>query len=251
MTRTKLLSGLLALALLFAPNFAFAAIAFDNSTTNTSSGTSITISNFAVAATNPFLTVVVSNWGASTDLVTGITYNGVAMTLLSGASTKIENGNPTEGYMTVYYLAGQSGTHNIVISSSGAGIGASSGISVASYTGVNQASPIDSSAVHTYPSNTTAPSVSTTVVASNAWAISMEADGNGSGESVDSPFTLRLSPQTYIRYADSNGTVPTGSLTAQWHNGSAQASVSVFSIAPAVTASVATSFGTVTTFGDW
>ena len=105
------------------------AIAFDNSTTSTSTGTSITITSFAVAATNPFIIVTIADWAAVASIVTGVTFNGVSMTNLANWTAKIENGNVPEGWFSTYYITGQSGTHNIVISSTGAGISASSGIS--------------------------------------------------------------------------------------------------------------------------
>lgn len=215
------------------------AIAFDNAVTSVSTGTSITLTSYAVGASNPFLCVAVANWAAATDLVTGITFNGVAMTIDSTVSGIIENGNAPKGYYSVYTLVGQSGTHDIVISSSGAGIGAASGIWVASYTGVDQTNPINAHArTATVGVNVSTLAVAVVTTTDQCWVINGEGDGSGSGTSVNAPFTIRQSPQTYIRMADTNAPVSTGLTTATWNYPSSMSTIWAMAIAPSATAQV-------------
>jgi hypothetical protein len=212
----KKLLLILPILFLWFPSVTHAAIAYDNSTTSTGTGTSVTISNYTVGSSNPLLVVAVANWIQQTDVITGITFNGVAMTLDSNVSGIIQNGNPTKGYYSVYTLTGQSGTGNIVISASGAGITAASGIWVSSYTGVAQTSFIDAEATNSCTVCGNQFSWSLTVNTANSWVISGEGDGSGTNIAVASPFTKRLSPQTYINMADTNGPVSAGSVTATW-----------------------------------
>ena len=210
-------------------------VAFDNSATSTATG-SPTIS-YTVTGSNPLLIVAIANWAPASgaDLITGVTYNGVSMTRNSTMSGTIENGNTPKGFLSFYYIVGQSGTHNVIISTSGAGISASSGIILISYSGVDQTTPINVSGRTASSSNLTSTSVTINIPDANSWLGSILTDGNGSGEAVVSPLTnIRVSPQTYINFGDSGGTVASGNETAQWNYNSAPSTVVGFGIKPAV-----------------
>lgn len=89
--------------------------AVDNSADlGTSSGVSSKTVSFAINNTNALLVVCVTG-DTTSDLVTGVTYNGVAMTLV----TK-KHGTAALHWIYMFYLLNpMTGTHNVVISASG------------------------------------------------------------------------------------------------------------------------------------
>lgn len=100
-------------------------------------------------------------YGHTEDVTTGVTYNGDALTLINKVMDNYR-------WLYLYYLvAPDTGTHNIVVTNStGSGI---LGMA-ASYTDVNQTSPIDNSAIG---DNATGASLTTniTTTADNAWLV--------------------------------------------------------------------------------
>lgn len=147
------------------------AIAFDNGSSGNATGTSLTIAH-TCTGTNLVLRSWVVQADNGSDTVTGATYNGVAMTLL----TKFEglNSGGNDAFFYLFELVNPStGVHNVVFSSSASHflVGAN-----ASYTGAQQ-SPVYSGAGQTDRIVTTVPtlssiSVSTSAltIANNAWA---------------------------------------------------------------------------------
>lgn len=113
------------------------AIAFDAATQGSnSSGASYTFAHTVSASDNRVLFVsCIGNAVASPDNITGATYNGVAMTLLDKS-----NASGDRWQYTFFLIAPATGTHNVVITSSGApdNIYAPDAIS---YIGVKQSSP--------------------------------------------------------------------------------------------------------------
>jgi len=102
---------------------------------------------------------------STSNLVTGATYNGVAMTQI-GPGVK----TPGARWINVFWLVGPAtGAHNIVVSASSSIVLA--GVS-ASYTGVAQTGQPDTS---TSSTGTTSPFTQTSLasVAANCWAIAM------------------------------------------------------------------------------
>jgi len=151
-----------------------------------------------------FLVVHVATYkSGSGDIVTGVTYNGVSMTLLNQETAQTE----VETYM--FYLANPaSGSNTVSIKHpSNNYIWGIAG----SYTGVDQTTPIDSSASGTTSGSTSITST-TTVVASNCWLIggfentnNMTTAGAGTTRRLLTSHSL-----PWTSYGDSNGTVGTG-----------------------------------------
>jgi len=137
------------------------AIAFDAATDgNTVTSTSLTYSH-TVTGSNPFL-VVGTLGSTTTDKISGVTYNGVAMTKLN--SYHIDT---TDRWLSAWYLANPAtGAHNVVVTSSSSDFIASS---AASYTGVSAV--VDSSATSTNTTSTGDLPNATTTVKDNSWHI--------------------------------------------------------------------------------
>lgn len=146
----------------------------------------------------------VSTFGAvGSDTVTGVTYNGVAMTLVKTLLT------PTDGrYLGAWVLMNPaSGANNVVISVSS---GDTYGMAV-SYTGTAQTGQPDSFG---FNSNTFTSSLttSTNVVASNCWNVYLNRAAYFPPPVAGTGATLRSANATYGQgIFDSNGTVGTGS----------------------------------------
>lgn len=114
---------------------------FDNSTLGTiaASESSLTFAHAVAAGSNRILLVFVGKEGTAT--VTGVTYNGVAMTLIDPPGTIDEN---TLTGLEVYRLvAPATGTNNVVVTMS-TNIGGLDRVTAvaASFTGVDQTNPI-------------------------------------------------------------------------------------------------------------
>jgi len=118
------------LALFFLlPNYSHAAIALNATSTGSTSSTSLTVAQACNGTDRLLVTGVVTT--PTTDIVTGVTYNGAALT----RSATTDYGGVAREYL--YYLINpSSGTNNIVVSISGGAtlIQAHS----ACYTGVSQ-----------------------------------------------------------------------------------------------------------------
>lgn len=190
------------------------AIAFDAATNDSFTvGTSHTFSH-TVTGSNPVLLVGVqgdNSTGADTG-ITGVTYNGVAMTLVDVVWRGV-------GKRACYLwrLAGPAtGAHNVVISASSSVF--IQGYSV-SYTGVDQTTPIDSHNT-TSGSSGTSLTASTTVVAANCWLVMFgQVDAGAQGQPTAGTGTTRRAQDTDFTSCgvfDSAGTVSTGSQSLQF-----------------------------------
>ncbi len=131
----RLLYSFTFVLLYFFTSPAYGAVAYDNSATQDGDGVgSITLVNFAVAATNPLVLCSVAQRGGSAD-ISGVTYNSVAMTQVGSSIIQY-----TDYILSLWRLTGQSGTHNAVATYSGTpthGV-----LACMSFTGVDQASPV-------------------------------------------------------------------------------------------------------------
>lgn len=181
------------------------AIAYDTSGAATfGSASSKTWSHTMSATANGMLVAYVYQNNA-TDTLSGVTYNGVAMTQIR----KQLNANSI-GYAYLYYLVGPATGANNVVATNGSST-YMEGVSV-SYTGVAQTGTIDSSNGNTASSSTL--SVSTTVVASNCWVLGLgRGDNAGGGANGLSGVasTNRYNTSGFLFFDDSNTTVSTGS----------------------------------------
>jgi len=199
------------------------AIAYDTSSTTNAvnPGTSLTWAH-TCTGDNRILFVCARNGHAEGERITGITYDGVAMTKID--SYTVGSGEPT---IVLYYLVAPSiGSDNIVVSSSSGYIQAAA----ASYTGASQANIPDSKAEGGVL-NTSSYSLSTTTVADNCWLV-MAACGSLIGKTMAAGTTKRQD-QVY----DSNGAkTSAGSYSLGFTGGDAETDVScvIASFAPAI-----------------
>jgi len=184
------------------------AIAFDNSTLGPGSGaaqSSLSWSHTTGSGSNRVLIVALNVGEVSSDPITGVTYNGVAMT--RGASDYYWTG--PMNWLSIWYLVNPpSGTYTVVASCSSAYymVGGS-----ASYSGVAQTGFPDNSANHAQAGATTN-TVSLTTGASNCWTAAVFADYSGTAMSAGSGTTLRqyqVASAGHFGFAltDSNGAV--------------------------------------------
>jgi hypothetical protein len=192
-----------------------AAIAFDASTDLTqTTATSLTYAH-TITGSNP---VVVTGTRVCSSTVSGITWNGVAMS--AGATNSAAGGTGCED--TIYYLkAPTTGTHNTVVS-----VNASSDIAAAtwSYTGADQTSPAGgSNTVDVSSANSVTLNITTTC--DNAW-LTAYGDNAGGGYSPAAGTTRRnpLAGGNAKFGVDSNGAkTPTGSYSLGLTSAGAQA----------------------------
>ncbi len=139
----------------------FGAIAFDNNASASSSSSTTVSTSMTVSGDNRILFVAVSDFGG--DTVTGVTFNGDSLTQID----KVEISSGDHQYL--YYLVGaDNGTHTL--QATRGSTTSTFKIEAASYTGVNQVSPILNSISERDISTGT---VSTTLntVSDNSWTI--------------------------------------------------------------------------------
>lgn len=171
------------------------AINFDTSSITTGSGTSTTIS-YPCTGTNRILFVSTASLVQTS---TGVTYNGVSMTLID---SYIDSGSV--GHAMYYLVNPASGSNNIVVSWSAATINAI--VIGASYTGALQVSPIDTSGKVTVAVNTTSYTQSLTTSADNEWGVWLlrEASGVAPSNTANTVQRQRDSVQYGEIWADTN-----------------------------------------------
>lgn len=139
------------------------------------------------------------NTGVAIDDITGATYAGVSMTLISKTFVLADR------YRYLFYLvAPATGANNVVISSSTSGFIAGNSLS---YTGANQSGQPDSFAVN--QATAASLTVITSVVASNCWMV-MVAGVGGASPAASTGSTL-VGTQQNVTWFDTNGIVGTGS----------------------------------------
>lgn len=177
-----------------------------------SSSSTWTLSHTCASGSSLFVVIEVNS---STDVVTSVTYNSVSMTQLASRRCSKFGG---AAYLYIYFLATPtSGSNNIVVSLSSAKTGVWGGVS---YTGVGATQP-DSTAQNTATTtgSGTPFTLTTSVVASGCWLLSITKDSSG-GSSAGSG-TTRISPLSSgfgEQWWDSNGTVSSGSRSLNMTN---------------------------------
>lgn len=183
-------------------------IAFDaTAKSETASDTTLTISHTCTGK-NLILFVGIHVLSAS-DVVSTVTYNGVAMTRVNTVASASES-----SYLYML-LTPATGAHNLVINISGGAntIRATS----ASYTGARQAAQPDASDTKTTAS-TTSQALAVTTVADNCWMVSFCAAQNAN-PAASTGVTLRDST-TGRAIGDSNAAItPPGSYSMTWTAG--------------------------------
>lgn len=186
------------------------AIALDATSTTSATNTSLTLAHTCTGANRILWVSVGVQSNDSTDYVTGVTYNGVAMTravaIFSGTS------NLCGQYLYVLF-APATGNNSIVVSLSQSKTIYATGMS---YTGAAQTNTPDAtaSAFTTIGSSST---VSTTfsVSATGCWIVSGCSDEQVGSPIPNSGLTARSNPVEGAG-GDSNATVSTGSNTVSW-----------------------------------
>ena len=182
------------------------AIATDATSNGSASATTVTVSH---TCTGDDGILFVGCWiQNSTDQMTSVTYNGVAMTQIG----KINNAGTDSTYL-YYLIAPATGANDIVMTKSGTDLGYVIG---SSYTGASQTGQPDASTTNT-GATVTSLTTSVTTVADNTWTVLMM-KASDSTNSAGTGTTLRIdgpgNDQTGIY--DSNGAItPAGSTSLQ------------------------------------
>lgn len=182
------------------------AIAIDATSTGSASATSVTVSHTCTGSDRILLVGV---WAQiNSDVVTGVTYAGTAMTLVNSVINA-----STEAVYLFILVNPASGANNIVMSKTGIDLGYVLGVS---YTGAKQSAQPDASVTGSAASATSLTTTLTTV-ADNSWTILMMKANNGTNDP-GTGTTLRLdgpnNDQTGIY--DSNAAItPAGSSSLQ------------------------------------
>jgi len=135
-------------------------IAFDAVSGGSVSGTALTVAHTCAGSNRLLLSSI---FGDSADVITGATYNGLAMTLVD----KLFDGASSRFHYCFALLAPATGTHNIVVSASTSII---MGASSASYTGVLQSGQPEAFAHNSNPSTASLATIVTTLT-DNAWTV--------------------------------------------------------------------------------
>lgn len=192
--------------------YAAAGIAFDAATNgNDTTGTSLTFAHTCSGSNRILFVGIVGN--TASNLISGVTYNGVAMTQIASSPVQV----PSDRYINLYYLvAPATGSNNVVVSASSSTYMAAAAVS---YTGAAQTSPIDVDGTTTTASaNTLSKALTTTV--DNDWTVMICQAGGGintSGASTD--FRTQGGSGTSWAMYDSGINIQTAgstSLTANW-----------------------------------
>lgn len=183
-------------------------IAFDTTSSGTNTGTTLTFSH-TCTGDDRVLLVWAFNENAS-DLITGVTYNGVAMTLIDRAQRQGAQ-YPSSGWLLI---APATGANDIVVTASSSTPVRAAGIS---YTGCNQSSQPD-----TFSSGSPAASSSTTMtmttVVNNCWGVVLttpETRTATASTNVTQRFESLLGASYHIFIGDSNANITPAGIFAQ------------------------------------
>lgn len=186
------------------------AIAVDNTIVNSAgSGTSTTVS-FTVSGDNRLIMSGGQDQISGSTFITGITYNGVSLTLINGLQ------RPSERYTTLWYLLNPStGTNNYTITKSSSGYHGHWGVS---YTGVKNQAPTANS-TNSQGTLTTSYSHSlTTIGSANKRIMGTVTESVGASPSTDTiADTALLNGFTFFAY---DGVATAGTYTQNYTTGS-------------------------------
>ncbi len=200
------------------------AIAFDAVSSGSLTVSSTRTWSHTCSGANRILFVTTYNNDTASS-ITGVTYNGVGMTLLAQSThNNIRN-------VTWYLIAPDSGANNVIVTASnGSG---SIGGSSASYTGALQSGVPDASQVGSSDGDYTG---TVTTVAANCWTV-LTVINVAVDLSAGTGTTERINNLRYGFIGDSNGALSSGShsMTVTSGDGGAISCV-MFSFAPAVSA---------------
>lgn len=199
-------------------------IAIDATSGGTSTGATSTTYSHTCTGNNRVLLVSV---GSGDNTVTGVTYNGVAMSLLGSRATGA-------GSSVVYLyglIAPSTGANNVVISRSGS-LGVLNGAS-SSYTSVAQTGLPDAESDNQANTNSLATSLNT--IADNCWTVLAGYASGGGNIAAGTGSTSRNIQSTTTGIFDSNGVIhPAGSTSMTITMTSGNTATVMVSIAPFV-----------------
>lgn len=208
------------------------ALAFDSATRSgaAASGTNLTFAHTCSGSNRLlFVGMIVYSGG---DLVTGVTYNGVAMSEINQVTS------PAGYVQNVWLLVGPaSGTNNVVATLSGTGD--RQGYAV-SYTGALQTGQPDNNNTNTTTATTITATLTT--IADNCWAVMFLTNNAANLDSTGTNFVLRTTTDS-SGFGDTGGPVtPAGSLSMIASNGgnNAKWGANIVSFSPAATSQVKT-----------
>lgn len=202
------------------------AIAFDAATgRNTVTGTTLTFSHTVGSGTDRILIVggLVAN---TTEFITGITYNGVAMT----QGIKKQNTSGDNSWIYLYYLVNPaSGAHNVVVSTSSS---VSMAFTASSYTGAKQTGQPDATGVYTGATESGDRTVSITTVTDQCWLVATHTSSTAQPVSIVNGVN-RSATINDGDIIDSNGGVSIGANTIGYHwNAADSHAIAGLAIAP-------------------
>lgn len=200
------------------------AIAFDTAVDGGTTGSFPATWSHTCSGSNRMLFVFVSY--INTGTISGITYNGVALTKIGS-----QNVGGASGATDLWYLVNpSSGSNTVSVSGSGSG---TNGFASSSYTGVVQASPIDSSITKTQTIATF--NITTTTIANNCWTISAITAGNNLSAGTGTVIRTIAGGVAASVIVDSNSAItPAGSTSLQVTSSSTPHGAVMASFAPIV-----------------
>lgn len=210
-------------------------IAFDASTQGTAGSTSPQTYSHTTSGSDRILFVSIFTQGS----VTGVTYNGVAMTELGTTSYS----TPT-GVSYLFMLVNPaSGANNVVVTHSGSFTASVA----ASYTGAKQTDQPDAAAVTNTTGAGTATSLSTTIttVADNSWLVTSTATESGSALTAGAGAFLRQTGSNIaVALFDTNGAVTPAGVTSMTVDAASATEICMVtaSFAPSVAAATSSNF---------
>jgi len=190
--------------------------------------TSQTPTSVAVSGSNTIGIVVVVGT-TTTDLITAVTWDGVAMTKIAAVK------NPSDRWVSTWWVANP--TSGATISFTGGSFWRSFSFY---YTGAHQTSPIDIFGTNTKVSGTgTTLSTALSVTASDCWYIMTGKAGGGTQSATAGITRMLVSADAGAVYiGDSNSTIGTGSVTGTVTNSGTQQMGQIgFALKPAGAAS--------------
>ena len=214
----------------------------DVSTSQQDGGASNTFAH-DVAGSDTFLLVLISAENNATPgnmPVTGVTYNGDALTKIREEDTTVTPGGSADIASVWYLINPDAGTNNVIVSYTGVVEG--DAVTAITLTGVSQSAPID--AQNGFKGNSANPSNAVTTVAANCLVLDV-ITGSGSGTTLtpggSQTQQSNITNSGNIRSATSSQAKATpGSTTMSWTMASQVWAQIVVSIAPVAGSSIKT-----------
>lgn len=175
--------------------------------------------NHTVTGSNPILFVATFGNAGGADTVTGVTYNGVAMTRVNGVS------NGAARFSTMWMLPGcATGTNTVALSAS---VGDGGAVAV-SYTGAAQSGQPDANKTGAVLAASF--DVSNSTVADNCWVVlGGRAEDSPGNITAHAGSTMRVNSSGGLPFVDSNAAItPAGTKSLGWSSSNANGNSGVW-----------------------